>query len=129
LIKENHRRSKIPFRFIFFFAGADTSSTSIAFAMLELGANSEIQEKLRKEIREKSGEKITYENLQEMTYLNQVASGECHVFKEFVHLIVPSNLPQKFSDSTRQLSSSFARPCKTTKFLEQNTSLKRTLRS
>jgi len=39
--------------FLFFFAGSDTSSTAISFALTELGNNMEIQEKLRKEIEEK----------------------------------------------------------------------------
>lgn len=66
-------------RFIFFFAGADTSSTAIAYGMVELGHHPEIQEKLRKEILEKtkdSNGEITYDNLHEMTYLNQVVSGK-----------------------------------------------------
>lgn len=65
--------------FIFFLGGADTSSTAISYAMLELGCHPEIQDKLRKEIFEKTknnnGE-ITYDNLHEMTYLNKVVNGE-----------------------------------------------------
>lgn len=65
--------------FIFFLGGADTSSTTISYAILELGLNPDIQDKLRKEIREKTkstnGE-ITYENLHEMTYLAQVVNGK-----------------------------------------------------
>lgn len=65
--------------FLFFFAGADTSSTAISFAITELSCHPEIQEKLRKEIIEKtksSDGAITYDNLHEMTYLNQVMNGE-----------------------------------------------------
>lgn len=64
--------------FVFFFAGADSSSTSVAYAILELSHNLEVQEKLRKEITEKtkgSNGEITYDNLHEMTYLNQVMNG------------------------------------------------------
>lgn len=65
--------------FLFFFAGADTSSTTISFALAELSRNEEIQERLRKEIEEKTkstnGE-ITYEALHEMKYLGQVVDGE-----------------------------------------------------
>lgn len=65
--------------FVFFLGGAETSSFVISFAMLELGSHPEIQDKLRKEILEKTksnnGE-ITYENLQEMSYLYQVVNGE-----------------------------------------------------
>lgn len=65
--------------FLFFFAGADTSSTAISYAITELSHHPEIQEKLREEINEKvedaNGE-ITYDNLHEMTYLNQVMNGK-----------------------------------------------------
>lgn len=64
--------------FIFFFAGADTSSNTIAYAIIELGLNQDIQTKLRDEIRAKSASsngEINYDNLQEMTYLNQVLNG------------------------------------------------------
>lgn len=65
--------------FLFFFAGADTSSTTISFALMELARNEKIQERLRKEIEEKTKEtngKITYEALHEMKYLAQVVDGE-----------------------------------------------------
>lgn len=68
---------------VFFVAGADTSSTTIAFAMTELGLNPEVQEKVRAEVMENikddNGE-ITYNNLLEMTYLNQVMNGETLIF-------------------------------------------------
>lgn len=65
--------------FIFFFAGADTTSNVISFAMFELAQRPDIQEKMRQEINEKvkgSNGEITYENLHEMTYLIQVVSGK-----------------------------------------------------
>ena len=65
--------------FVFFLGGAETSSTVISWAIIELGHHPEIQEKLRTEIfkitRETDGE-ITYDNLHEMTYLNQVINGK-----------------------------------------------------
>lgn len=65
--------------FIFFFAGADTSSTAISYTIAELGNNLDIQERLRQEVLDKTqntnGE-ITSENLHEMTYLNQVVNGK-----------------------------------------------------
>lgn len=67
------------FRFIFFFAGADTTSTAIAYAMVELGHHPEIQDKLREEIFEKTNSsegETTYDNLHEMTYLSQVVNGD-----------------------------------------------------
>lgn len=65
--------------FLFFFAGSDTSSTTIAFALAELSNNQEVQDKLRKEIEEKTKEtdgEITYEALSDMSYLNMVVNGE-----------------------------------------------------
>jgi cytochrome P450 family 6 len=64
--------------FLFLFAGSDTSSTTISFALIELAYNQDVQKKLRTEITEKtknSNGEITYENLQEMTYLTQVMNG------------------------------------------------------
>lgn len=66
--------------FLFFFAGADTSSTTMAFALIELGRNLEIQDRVRKEVLEKSKGEITYEALMEMNYLNQVVNGEKNDF-------------------------------------------------
>lgn len=68
--------------FVFFFAGADASSTTIALALTELAYNIEAQDKLREEIvKITKGEKntdITYDQLQEMTYLNQVINGKIY---------------------------------------------------
>ena len=65
--------------FIFFFAGADTTSTVISYAITELSHHPEMQEKLRLEILDKvkeSNGEITYESLHEMQYLNKVVSGK-----------------------------------------------------
>lgn len=65
--------------FLFFFAGSDTSSTTISFALAELSNNQEVQNKLRKEIEERTKEtngEITYEILFDMKYLDMVVSGE-----------------------------------------------------
>jgi cytochrome P450 family 6 len=64
---------------IFFFAGSDTTSTIISFAITQLSRHPDLQEKLRQEILAKvkaDGGEITYENLHEMTYLTQVMNGE-----------------------------------------------------
>ncbi len=64
--------------FTFFFAGLDTSSTVISFALAELAFHQEIQEKLRKEIVEKSKElngEFTYESFNDMKYLQKVIDG------------------------------------------------------
>ena len=65
--------------FLFFVGGTDTSSTTIAFGLTELAYNPDIQERLRREILEKTKDtkgEITYESINEMTYLNQVVNGE-----------------------------------------------------
>lgn len=64
--------------FVFFLAGSDTTSVAISYAITELALNPEIQERLRKEIHEVSTAekgKLTYDNIHEMTYLNQVVNG------------------------------------------------------
>ncbi|XP_070493897.1 cytochrome P450 6a2-like [Chironomus tepperi] len=63
--------------FLFFFAGSDTSSTTMSFALTELAFNQEVQDKLRAELDEKTKDtngEISYELLHEMTYLNQVVN-------------------------------------------------------
>ncbi|XP_051157445.1 uncharacterized protein LOC127279250 [Leptopilina boulardi] len=63
--------------FIFFLAGFDTTSTAMCFVAHELAMNPEIQEKLREEIEtftENGEEKITYDTLTKMKYLDMVIS-------------------------------------------------------
>ena len=63
--------------FVFMFAGADTSSTTISYAITELSLHPEIQDKLRTEILDVSkGGELTYDNLHEMNYLNKVVNGK-----------------------------------------------------
>lgn len=64
--------------FVFFLAGSDTTSVAISYAITELALNTDIQDRLRKEILEMSAaekRKLTYDNINEMTYLNQVING------------------------------------------------------
>ncbi|KAI7815574.1 cytochrome p450, partial [Rhyzopertha dominica] len=59
--------------FLFFIAAFDTSSNTLAYAMLELAQNEVIQNKLRKEIvtvLKKHEGNVTYEAIQEMGYLD-----------------------------------------------------------
>ncbi|XP_033154280.1 probable cytochrome P450 6a14 [Drosophila mauritiana] len=61
--------------FVFFLAGFDTSSSTMAFCLYELALQPEIQNQVRDEIeRVLDGEPITYDALAEMTYLEQVLS-------------------------------------------------------
>ncbi|XP_043480616.1 cytochrome P450 9e2-like [Leptopilina heterotoma] len=63
--------------FIFFLAGFDTTATAMCFVAHELAMNPEIQDKLRNEIdtfTENREEKITYETISKMKYLDMVIS-------------------------------------------------------
>lgn len=62
---------------IFFTGGFETSSTTMSFTLYELALNLEIQDKLRKEIKDalqESGGKITYEMVMNLPYLDMVVS-------------------------------------------------------
>ena len=61
---------------IFLIAGYDTTATTLAFVLYELAKNPDIQERLRAEIEEVTNGDLekewTYDNLQTLTYLDQV---------------------------------------------------------
>ncbi|XP_069671897.1 probable cytochrome P450 6a14 [Periplaneta americana] len=62
---------------IFFVAGFETSATTLSFCLYELALNPDIQDRLREEIDtvlEKYDGNITYEGIQEMSYLDNVLS-------------------------------------------------------
>ena len=63
---------------IFLVAGYDTTGTTLAFACYQLAKNPEIQERLQEEVEEICGGdmngEITYEDLHNMTYLDQIIS-------------------------------------------------------
>lgn len=61
---------------LFFLAGFDTTSTSLAFASYELALNPDMQQKLREEIKENSLDRkeISYDTLMKMKYLDQFVS-------------------------------------------------------
>ncbi|EAA43284.4 AGAP012291-PA, partial [Anopheles gambiae str. PEST] len=65
--------------FIFFFAGFETISWTISFALYELAVNEDIQARLYEEVRDaeqslEEGKTLTYEQLQSLPYLDMVVS-------------------------------------------------------
>ncbi|KAH8410922.1 hypothetical protein KR222_009838, partial [Zaprionus bogoriensis] len=62
--------------FVFFIAGFETSSSTMAYCLYELALQPDIQQRLRDEIEavlnEVSDGKVTYEAINQMTYLEQV---------------------------------------------------------
>jgi cytochrome P450 family 6 len=65
--------------FVFLLAGYETSGTTLCYALYELALHPEIQHNLRAEILEVLSEhdgKLTYDGIQDMSYLDMVVSGE-----------------------------------------------------
>ncbi|XP_063985747.1 probable cytochrome P450 6a13 [Diachasmimorpha longicaudata] len=60
--------------FVFFFAGFETSSSTISNCLFELAMNHDIQDRLREEIERELGKsrEITYEGIKRMKYLDMV---------------------------------------------------------
>lgn len=64
--------------FVFFIAGYETSSTAMTFTILELAQRPDLQIKMRDEINsvlKKHDNKLTFDGLKEMTYMEQVLRG------------------------------------------------------
>nr|XP_012143061.1 PREDICTED: probable cytochrome P450 6a13 isoform X1 [Megachile rotundata]XP_012143062.1 PREDICTED: probable cytochrome P450 6a13 isoform X2 [Megachile rotundata] len=73
---------------VFFAAGFETSSTTIGHALYEMALNPDMQDKLRKEIKEfynKNKGNWTYDDVREMSYLDKV-------FKETLRKYPPGGL-------------------------------------
>lgn len=69
--------------FIFFLGGFETSSTTTTFCLYELAKNQNVQDRLRahiNEVLEKHGNKITYEALLDMPYLDQVINETLRLY-------------------------------------------------
>lgn len=63
--------------YVFFLAGFETTSTTITYCLYELARNQEIQDKVMKDIDDalKKCGGLTYDSINEMTYLHKVVSG------------------------------------------------------
>ncbi|XP_070493896.1 cytochrome P450 6a8-like [Chironomus tepperi] len=75
---------------LFFLAGSDTSSSAICFTLTELAFNQDVQDKLRLEIMEKiknTNWELTYENLHEMNYLNQIINETLRMYTQGVMVL------------------------------------------
>ncbi|XP_049285220.1 probable cytochrome P450 6a14 isoform X2 [Anopheles funestus] len=82
--------------FVFFLAGFETSSTTLAFALFELAHNPDIQERVRAEVLEKlklHDNQITYDALKEMTYLDQVINETLRMYPPVPQLIRVATQP------------------------------------
>jgi len=65
--------------FFFLIAGYETSATTLSYALYELALHPEIQHRLRAEITRvlnKNNGQLTYDGIQEMSYMDMVVSGE-----------------------------------------------------
>lgn len=69
--------------FLFFFVGYETTATALFFVFYELAYNTEIQDKVRKEIMnvvERKNGKLDYESISEMTYMDKVLDGKINQY-------------------------------------------------
>jgi hypothetical protein len=67
---------------LFILAGFDTTQSLLLFAVYELALCPHVQEKLAKEVqkaRQAGGGKFTYENINQLEYLDKVINGEVKV--------------------------------------------------
>jgi len=63
----------------FLLGGYETAGTTLSFALYELALHPEIQQRLRAEILlvlSKHDGKLTYDAIQDMSYLDRIVSGE-----------------------------------------------------
>ncbi|CAK1581291.1 unnamed protein product [Parnassius mnemosyne] len=75
--------------FIIFLGGFETTSSTLAFLCLELAAHPEVQEKMRNEIVEvlaKTDGTLTYETLQELTYMEMVIHETLRLYPPFPNI-------------------------------------------
>ncbi|KAH8365245.1 hypothetical protein KR084_006582 [Drosophila pseudotakahashii] len=92
--------------FVFFVAGFETSSSTMAFCLYELALQPEIQEKVRVEIEievldvlGRHNQKLTYESVHEMPYLDQVVAETLRKYPILPHLLRRSTKEYLVPDS------------------------------
>lgn len=72
--------------FIIFLGGFETTSSTLAFLLLELAAHPHVQDKMREEILkvlDKHDGKVSYEMLQELTYMEMVIQETLRLYPPF----------------------------------------------
>ncbi|PNF30179.1 putative cytochrome P450 6a13 [Cryptotermes secundus] len=88
--------------FVFFLAGFETSSTTMTFCLYELSVNPDIQERLRTEVDtvlEKHDGKLSYEAVQEMSYLDKVVSETLRKYPPVTTLDRECSKPYKIPET------------------------------
>lgn len=69
----------------FFGDGFETSSAALSFSLYALATNPDVQERVREEVEsvlKRHGGELTFDGIQEMTYLDIVLSGILHALVE-----------------------------------------------
>lgn len=83
--------------FVFFGAGFETSSTASSFTLHQLAFNPEYQEKVQKQIDEvllRHDNKITYDAVKEMTYLERSFYESMRMYPSVAYLVRMCTVPQ-----------------------------------
>lgn len=74
--------------YVFFEAGFETSSSTQSFALYEIAANPEVQDRLRYEIDsilQKYNGQVEYDAINEMEYLDRVIDGKLFIIMAFIY--------------------------------------------
>ncbi|XP_023176908.2 cytochrome P450 6a2-like [Drosophila hydei] len=82
--------------FVFYLAGFETSSSTMTYALYELAQHTDIQDRLREDIRDvlqQHDGKLTYESIKAMRYLDQIISETLRLYT-----IVPFLVRQALND-------------------------------
>ncbi|XP_038221964.1 cytochrome P450 6j1-like [Zerene cesonia] len=69
--------------FIIFLGGFETTSSTLAFLLLELSVHPDVQKKLRDEIQQVLKDGFSYESLQELTYMEMVIQETLRLYPPF----------------------------------------------